>query len=204
VSAPVQTRAGRGWRTVARSRVLAAAVSVLLVAVAMIAYRLSEPRLRYDLSTAQLDQPVAFGSGRVVVSEVRTARALHERDEVTTSVGLFVVVRVTVQATGRDKVAVADSQLQAAGRTYTPVETTTGLVSAPPGFQSSDDIAFEVDPGGLAGATLTVWDGGFVTRYEQRVQAPLGITSANAERWAAAGRESEVTLTSQPDTRALP
>jgi hypothetical protein len=204
VSAPVQTRTGRGRRTVARSRVLAAVVSVLLVTVAMVAYRLSEPRTRYDLSTAQLDQPVSFGSGRVMVSEVRTGQALHKGDEVTSSVGLFVVVRVTVQATGRDKITVADSQLQAGGRTYTPVETTTFLVSADPGFQSSDDVAFEVDPGSLAGATLTVWDGGFVTRYEQRVQAPLGITSANAERWATAGRESEVTLASQPETRALP
>ncbi len=188
----------------ARSRVLAAVVSVLLVAVAMGAYRLSEPRVRYDLSTAQLDQPVAFGSGRVVVSEVRIAHELRQGDEVVTSVGLILVVRVTVQATGRDKITVGDSQLQAAGRTYTPLETTGGLVSAASGFQSSDDLAFEVDPDGLAGATLTVWDGGFVTRYEQRVQAPLGITSANAERWATAGRESVVTLARQPDTRALP
>jgi hypothetical protein len=79
-----------------------------------------------------------------------------------------------------------------------------GLISAAPGFESSGDLAFEVGASDLAGSTLRVWNGGFVTRYEQRVQTPLGITSANAERWAAAGRESRVTLADDPETRALP
>ena len=207
MSTSVRNRAAsrrRPPRRVARSRVLGAVTSVLLVASAMVGYRLSQPTVRYELTTAQLDQRVAFGSGQVVVSDVRTAHELKKGDDVTTTVGLFVVVRVTVQATGREMVNAGDSELRAGGRTYTPVETVAGLVSAAPGFESSDDLAFEVGAADLAGATLRVWDGGFVTRYEQRVQTPLGITAANADRWVAAGREARVTLGDQPETRALP
>lgn len=192
-------------RRVARSRVVSAVTFVLLVTVAMIGYRLSDPsRQSYELLTTQLDRPVAFAAGRVVVSDVRIASELKRREVVTTTPGAFVVVRVGVQATGREKVTVADTELHVGGRTYAPVETLGVAITADPGFESSDDVAFEVDPGDLSGMTLQVWNSGFITRYEQRVQTSLGVTPANAERWARAGRQGRVSVGSQAETRALP
>lgn len=185
-----------------RSRVVAAVLATLLVTVAAIAYRLSDPDSDYELIRAPLDQTTAYQSGTLRVSDVRVGSELTQGDDRYRTQGLFVVVNVAAQASGRDGVAVADSRLQAQGGvTYLPAFDP--VVSADPGFETSRDLVYEVDPARLDDLTLELWQQGFVYRYYQRTQTPLGITPANARRWAEAGAGRVVAASNSDVTKAL-
>jgi hypothetical protein len=187
---------------IARSRVVAAVLAILLVTVAAIAYRLSDPDTDYQLIRAPLDQTTAYQSGRLKVSDVRVGSEITEGDDHYQTHGLFVVVNVAAQATGRDSVAVADSRLRAQGVTYLPAFDT--VVTAEPGFESSRDLVYEVDPARLDDLTLELWQQGFVYRYYQRTQTPLGVTPGNAAQWVAAGTGRTVVVANDDLTKALP
>jgi hypothetical protein len=187
---------------IARSRVAAAVLAILLVTVAAIAYRSSDPDTAYELIRAPLDQVTAYESGQLRVTDVRVGSEIAEGDDHYRTQGLFVVVDVAVQAVGRDAVVVADSRLRAqAGATYLPAFDP--IVRAEPGFETSRAFVYEVDPARLDDLTLELWDEDFVYRYYQRTQTPLGITSANAGQWAQAGRGRTVAVASAPVTKAL-
>ena len=72
-------------------------------------------------------------------------------------------------------------------------------VVAAPGFQTTADVVFEVDPARLADLTIEIWDAEIIRGYHQRVQVPLGITADNAAVLVAQGRE--LTLRKQPDRK---
>jgi len=187
---------------IARSRVAAAVLAILLVTVAAIAYRSSDPDTAYELIRAPLDQVTAYESGQLRVTDVRVGSEIAEGDDHYRTQGLFVVVDVAVQAVGRDAVVVADSRLRAQAGTYLPAFDP--IVRAEPGFETSRAFVYEVDPARLDDLTLELWDEDFVYRYYQRTQTPLGITSANAGQWVQAGRGRTVAVASAPLTKALP
>lgn len=190
---------------IARSRVVAAVLATLLVTVAAIAYRLSEPPNEYEVVRVPLDQVSAYGSGQVRVSDVRVATEVREGDERHRTDGLFVVVNVAVQATGRDRLAAASSHLLAQGGvTYLPASSLGASVRADPGFETARDIVYEVDPARIDDLTLELWDSGLVFRYYQRTRTPLGITPANARSWVEAGSGRSVVVVRDDVTRALP
>ncbi|GAA3566706.1 hypothetical protein GCM10022197_23390 [Microlunatus spumicola] len=190
---------------IARSRVVAAVLATLLVTVAAIAYRLSEPPNEYELVRVPLDQVTAYGSGQVRVSDVRVATEVREGDERYRTNGLFVVVNVAVRATGRDRLAAASSHLLAQGGvTYLPAFSLGASVRADPGFETARDLVYEVDPARIDDLTLELWDQGLVFRYYQRTRTPLGITSANARSWVEAGTGRSVVVVRDDVTRALP
>jgi len=183
----------RAPRTVGRSRVVGIVLAILLVTVAAVAYRLSDPGASdeygsSDLVRAPLDVATSYESGRVLVSDVRVGSEVTEGDDSFRTQGLFVVVNVTVQATGRDTVRASDMRLvDDGGTTYLPAFSLGSTVKADPGFQTSSDVVFEVDPARIDGLTLELWDQGLTYRYFDRTQTPLGITAANAGRWREAG-----------------
>ncbi|SDV01653.1 hypothetical protein SAMN04488544_3513 [Microlunatus sagamiharensis] len=182
-----------GPRTVGRSRVVGVVLAILLVTLAAVAYRLSDPGAseQYassDLVRAPLDVATGYQSGRVVVSDVRVASELTEGDDTFRTEGLFVVVHLAVQAPGRDEVTVSGSRLLSReGTTYRPAFSLGTITKAEPGFETSRDLVFEVDPARIDGLTLELWDQGLTYRYFDRTQTPLGITAANAAQWREAG-----------------
>jgi len=187
---------------IARSRVVAAVLAILLVTAAALAQRLSDPDTEYELIRAPLDQATAYESGRLRVSDVRVGSEIVQGDDHYRTQGLFVVVNVAAQATRRDAVVVADSRLRADGATY--LSAFDPIIRAEPGFETSQDFVFEVDPARLDDLTLELWDQGFVYRYYQRTQTALGITPANARQWAEAGAQRSLTVPRNKLTKALP
>jgi hypothetical protein len=57
-----------------------------------------------------------------------------------------------------------------------------------PGFQTTMDFVFEVNPDKINGLTVELWRGEIVVGYHQRVQVPLRITAGNAAQWRAAAQ----------------
>ena len=188
---------------IARSRVVAAVLAILLVTAAAIAYRLSDPDTDSELVRAPLDEPTSFQTGQVRVSDVRVGSTISQGDDRHSTSGLFVVVSVAVRAVGRDAVSVPSSQLLSEeGVTYLPASSLS--VRADPGFETSRDLVFEVDPSRIDDLTLELWNQGLTYRYYERTQTPLGITSANARRWVEAGQGRTVVVQRSEVTRALP
>ncbi|MGI3785447.1 MAG: hypothetical protein ACRYG2_32250 [Janthinobacterium lividum] len=194
----------RRHRVVARSRVVAAMAAILLVTVAAIAHRVSDPVGDYQLVRAPLDSSTAYQTGRVRISDVRVGSVIVQGDDRSATKGLFVVVNVAVQASGHDDVTAGDSRLVTPGGvTYLPAFGLASTITAHPGFETSSDLVYEVDPTRFDDLTLEVWSSGLVYRYYQRTQTPLGITAANAPRWAQAGAGRVVVVPGADVTKAL-
>lgn len=197
-------------RTVARSRVVGAVLAILLVTVAAVAERLSDPGSSEeygssDLVRAPLDATVGYQTGTLRVGGVRIGTQVVDGRDTFTTKGLFVVTTVTVQATGRDDVQVPSSRLLTTdGRTYLPAFSLGSRITAEPGFETTQDLVFEVDPTRMAGLTLELWEQGISYRYFDRAQTPLGITSGNQRQWAEAGRDRTVQVVRRGTTQALP
>lgn len=195
-------------RTISRSRLAGIVLAVLLVTLAAAGYRLSgDGSSEYassDLVRAPLDQAVAYQSGQVRVSDVRVGSEVAEGDDVFRTAGLFVVVNVAVQASGRDDVDVSRSRLLTGdGTTYLPAFALGSSVRADPGFETAKDLVFEVDPKRIDGLTLELWDQGLTYRYFDRTQTPLGITAASSGRWREAGAGRSVSVVRDDTIRAL-
>lgn len=188
-----------------RTRLVAAVLAVLLVTVAAIADRLSDPDRDFELIRVPLEVATGYGSGQVRVSDVRIGSEVREGDDRYPSQGLFVVVNVAVQATGRDSVSTVDSRLLAEGGvTYLPTFGLGSTVTAEPGFETARDLVYEVDPARIDDLTLELWDQGVVYRYYQRTQTPLGITAGNARAWVEAGSGRSVVAVRDDVKKALP
>ena len=189
---------------IARSRVAAAILAILLVTVAAVALRLSAVDTDSELVRVPLDQATSYESGQVRVSDVRVGTEVRLGEDRFPTQGLFVVVNVAVRATGRDPVVTASARLLTQGGvTYLPTFAAGTTVRAVPGFETALDLVFEVDPARIDGLTLELWDQGPVYRYYQRTQTPLGITAANAGEWADAGAGRSVVVVRDGVTTAL-
>ena len=187
-----------------RARLVSAVLAILLVTVAAVADRLSNPDQDSELVRAPLEQATAYGSGEVRVSDVRVATEVREGEDAFATQGLYVVVNVAVRATGRDEVSAPSSRLLAAGGvTYLPAFGLGSSVRAVPGFETARDLVFEVDPARIDDLTLELWDSGLVYRYYQRTRTPLGITAGNAGAWAEAGAGRSVVAVRDDVTTAL-
>ena len=188
-----------------RARLASVVLAVLLVTVAAIGHRLSTTISDVELVRAPLDRATAYDGGHVLVTDVRVGTEVQQGTDTLTTTGLFVVVHVAVQATGRDRAAVTSARLRAEdGVTYLPALGGATSVRAEAGFEDARDLVFEVDPARIDDLTLELWDQGLVYRYYQRTQTPLGITAANARRWVEAGAGRPVTVSSAHVTTALP
>ena len=196
-------RPGGPRRTVARSKVVSLVAAVALVTLAAIGYQLSEPH-DFQVVRGQLGTFGTYDHGSLRVDHVQigTEFAPSTQQAVSTP-GVFVMVRVTVRASGGTEVTANHVRLLAEGTSYAP-RTLTSTVTAAAGFENSDDVGFEVAPDRLAGLTLEVWrTQGFVTGYEQRVRVPLGVTAANAAQWREAAQGRQVSPEAAAPARGL-
>ena len=182
---------------VPRSRLVALLAAVVCVALAAAAVQVSEAGPEFDEVRGVVGAPVAVRDGEVLVEDVRIGTRLTRSGEVMdTTPGAFVVVRVTLAATGTREVLYSDSRLLTRGpRVYEELESQT--VRAAPGFSERLDFVFEVDPTAVEDLTLELRRLEIISGFQQRARIHLGITPANAADWraAAAGRSVEIDTT---------
>lgn len=177
-------------------------LAVVCIVVAAIAVRLSEPGENYQVVTAPLGQLTAYNDGAAGADQLRVVTDLRLRSEQAHADGRFVVVRITVEAPRSVRVHVQHVELHSGDRVYQPYGSGEQVFAAP-GFRTYRDVAFEVDPAGLAGLTVQAWDAGLVTGYHQRLEVPLGITAANADYWRQSGTGRFVDLSGDDTTEGL-
>ncbi|SEP80832.1 hypothetical protein [Microlunatus flavus] len=191
--------------TVSRTRLASVVLAVVLVTLAAVAYRVTDSESRYELVPAPLDTDVSYESGSLRVSDVRVADQIQLGRAFLRTQGMFVVVHVTLSASGRDSLLISDTRvLSSSGTTYASALSLGQVTKAEPGFETSRDYVFEVDPTRIDDLTLEVWNVGVLAAYYERTRTPLGITAGNAARWAEAGRGRTVPVPTDEVTRALP
>lgn len=189
-------------RTVARSKLVAVVTSLAVITLAAAGYRLSEPE-DFAVVRGELGEPTAYADGSVVVDDVRVGTVvLSSIDDPISTPGMFVVVRVSARASGREELTVNHLQLLAQGATYLAAQDESLLPA--PGFEESRDVQFEVDPGHLTDLTLEAWGTrGFVEAYAEHVRVPLGVTTDNVDAWRRAAQGSQVDYVASSVVRGL-
>jgi hypothetical protein len=187
-----------------RSRVVPIVVAIALVGLSAAGLRLSEPpeETNFEVINGVFGKPVKVNNGEVTVTQVKVGTALKQYGEVRDRTnGMFVAVSVTGAATGPKKLELQAARLLSGDVRYEGYQLGAGL-SADPGFQTSVESVFEVDPAQIDGLTLEMGSNEILHGYQERVRIRLGVTPANAEQWRAAaqGVLEPATLT----TRAIP
>ena len=185
------------------SKLAGVLAAVALVAVSAVGLRLSDPKGTVDMVGGVPGKPVTFNDGELSVDRVRVGTVLTQNDEVRDrSAGMFVAVAVTGAATGPRELSLGSAELVSKDVHY----KTYGLTSvfAAPGFKTSMDIVFEVDPARIEGLTLEMWRNEVISGYQQRVRIPLGITAANANQWRDAARGWGIDISLSNSTRPIP
>lgn len=186
-----------------RSRLVRVLVAIALVALAAIGLRLSDrDDENFEVVRGVVGEPVSLNDGTVTAADVRVGTALSRDGQVHVETpGLFVVVRVEVAATGPRELQVYNARLLTGSRRYDAFRG-SNVGSVPPGFASTSDVVFEVDPAVLADVTMELAPGGFLTAYAEHARIHLGITADNAEAWRAAGRD-QVIGTAEATSRGI-
>lgn len=171
--------------------------SVLLaigcVAVATVGLRSTQPDVdardyNVQIVPGRVGQAVHIRGGELEVTNVRFGSALAEYGEVSDrTAGMFVVLTIEASDTGTKDLQLTDSRLFSHEITYDSYGFPGGpLVN--PGFRSTLDVAFEVDPDLIDDLTLDIYQSQLISGYAQHARISLGITAETAERWRASGR----------------
>jgi hypothetical protein len=172
-----------------RSRLVRLVVAIALVALAAVGLRLSDDEDNFEVVRGVLGEPVPIHGGVVTASDVRVGTALLRFDEVEArTAGLFVVVRVQIGATGTKAVSSPDARVLSGDRRYARFRP-VGAGITQPGFETSVDAVFEVDPAAIDDLTVELYPVELVSGFTQRVRVHLGITPGNADQWRTAGRD---------------
>ena len=185
-----------------RSKLAAVLVALLCILVATVGLHYSQPA-DFEASTGTVGKAVDFCGGELTVTRVRVGvEVTRDGESQATTAGLFVVVTV-VLAAPEDKVTASSSKLISGDYEYEDFGT-SGQISADPGFQSTGDIIFEVNPAHIDGLTAEIWQGEIIAGYQEHAVIRLGITSRNAEQWRQAGAGQAVEIQMYPSSEAIP
>lgn len=192
-------------RELQRSRVVAILVAIACFTVAAVGFRVSGPADNFRVIRATVGQTITLAGGDLTVDKVEVGTALSTRDEVSArTAGMFVVVQVRwANPDSSEKVSIGAAQLVTPGRTYIAYSSNS-IVTASPGFETTVDFRFEVDPTQIDGLTLEMWDSGIITAYEDRARVQLGITRDNADAWRAAAKDRVPPVAPSSESKALP
>jgi hypothetical protein len=186
-----------------RSKLVPVLLAVALVGVSAAGLRLSEPQDKpFEAINGVLGEPVKINNGEVTVTRIQVGNAIRQYGEIRDqTAGMFVAVSVTGAATGPKPLELLKARLLSGEVSYEGFELSAG-VKAEPGFQSSVESVFEVDPTQIDDLTLELRSNEIISGYQERVLIRLGVTPATAEQWRAV---SEGVLEPAADTtRAIP
>lgn len=188
-----------------RSRVVAVLVAIACFALAAIGLRVSGPGETFRVLRAEVGETTSLAGGDLTVERVQVGSALSVRDEVAAKTpGMFVVVRVRWANPGSsERVSLGAARLLTKDRTYLTYGS-GDRVSAEPGFESTVDLRFEVDPAQIDGLTLEMWDSGVLVAYHDRARVQLGITRSNAGDWRSASADRLLPVLPTVQSKALP
>lgn len=196
--------AGGARRRTPPSKLVSVLVGLALIVASAVGYRLSLEQEDFQIVRGRLGELHRYNDGLASVSDIRVGTKLEQGGASVDTPGLFVVVRLTVQAPNRLEVHIQNSQLLAGGDTTYDAFSSGEQAFADPGFETSRDVAFEVSPERIDDLTVQVWDSKIVDGYHQRFRVHLGITEANAAQWVAAAQGQVVEMEQSDETRGLP
>lgn len=194
------TTAPARWR---RSKVMAVVVAICCVALATVGVRFSEVDQNFEVVQGSLGDARRINGGEVTGTRVRVGTTLKRNDTIEgQTTGMFVVVTVMGAAPGSKAFRLSEARLLTDDAEYASY-TSSDSVSAQPGFVSTQDFTFEVDPAGIDDLTLESWQSEILVGYHQRFRVHLGITPGNAQAWRDAARNQTVELGPVNDTKAI-
>lgn len=186
------------------SKLLAFLVLLACVVVSAAGIGVSEAPENFEVMRGTIGHPVSINGGEVIVDHVRVGSSLVVNGAVKyRTPGMFVAARVTAAAPGAKRLVLGSAQLTRGDRTYLPYSALTRL-HVDPGFESTQDYIFEVDPSRIDGLSIELWEGEIVSGYHQRVTVPVGITTRNAGQLRIVGRQPISEPQIYASTRALP
>jgi hypothetical protein len=189
--------------TRARSKLVPILVAIALVGLSAAGLRLSEPdEQRAEIVKGVIGQPAKINNGEITVSDVKVGTVLKQFGEISDRTdGMFVAVTITGAATGPKPLKVGAARLLSGDVRYEGYQLGAG-VNAEPGFQTTVDSVFEVDPHQIDDLTLELGSNEVLHGYQQHVQIRLGVTPSSAERWREVANGVLEPTTST--TRAIP
>ncbi len=184
-----------------RARLLPILVAIALVVVSAMLVKLTETDQGYQRVRGAVGETVVVNDGELTVLSVRFGSVLSVHGvESDRTDGLFAVVTVKAAATGRRALSLSQSRLVAESVTFGPFGLGSG-VTADPGFVTTSDLVFEVDPDRIGGLRLELWPLELVSGYQQRAQLGLGLSRDEADRADAA--RGQVVAVGETDRRAI-
>jgi hypothetical protein len=188
---------------IARSRLVGVLAAFALIGLAAAGLRLSEPEENFQVISGAVGKPVKINHGEVAVTQIRVGSFLKEYDQVANRTpGMFVAVTVTGAATGPKELRLGDAHLLSKHVRYDGYKI-AGVLLTSPGFETTADLLFEVDPAQIDDLTIEMWPNEVIMGYHERVRIKLGVTAANAEQWRAAAKDRGIEVTRQ-SMRAIP
>jgi hypothetical protein len=186
-----------------RLRLLTVLVTLGCVVLATIGIRVSDTDDNFQLVRGRVGRAVSINEGSVTVDDLRVGRSLVQDKDVVSTPGLFVAVRVTASAPGKDQLVLGSSQLSSGDRVYLPYSSAS-TISVDPGFSMKKDLLYEVDPNRIDDLTLDLWQGEIVVGYHQRIRIPLGVTHRNAGEVRASAQHPIVQPNVNGSSSAIP
>jgi hypothetical protein len=200
---PVEARVPRQAQGTSRSKMAGVLAAIALIGLSAVGLRLSEPEEKFQVIGGRAGETIKINNGEVTVTRVRVGTFLSERDQIADRTpGMFVAVTVTGAATGPKDLKLTKNRLLSKQVRYDSYKSLGGLIVSP-GFQTSIDEVFEVDPAQIDDLTLEMWPNESISGYQEHVRIKLGITAENAEQWRAAGKDRGIEV-SRGSTRAIP
>jgi hypothetical protein len=189
--------------TLARSKLAGVLAAIALIGLSAVGLRLSEPEENFQVISGGLGETVEINNGEVTLTQVRVGTFLREYDRIADSTpGMFVAVTVTGAATGPKDVKLTKARLISKQVRYDSYKSLGGL-TASPGFETTVDEVFEVDPAQIDDLVLEMWPNESISGYQEHVRITLGITADNAEQWRVAAKDRGIEI-SREITRAIP
>lgn len=184
-----------------RSRVLAAIVALACIVVAAAGLKLSEPDPAFVDTLTVVGRTIDLNGAEFTVTNVRSASKLDlQFDHTATTSNLFLVITAQLAAP-RLKTSLGSATLVQGSLTYS--DYTDATLNPAPGYVSTADFIFEVDPSRLTGLKLQIAEVEIIHGIEARGVVDLGITGANAARLQA-GRGQTVTARQYPQSAVMP
>jgi hypothetical protein len=170
------------------------ALAVACVAVSTVGVRFTDREHDMEIIRGRVGQSLHVRGGEVEVTDVRFGTALAERGKVTDHTnGMFVVVALQVTNTSTGALRLTESKLLSHDITYSRFGIGGGP-SVEPGFRTSSDVAYEVDPSRIDDLTADLYQPELIAGYAQHVRISLGVTAATAEHLRASGRGAVVDI----------
>ena len=175
-------------------RLTSLALAVACVAASTAGVRFTDREHDMEIIRGRVGQSLHVRGGEVEVTDVRFGTALAERGEVTDHTnGMFVVVTFQVSNTSNEDLRLTESKLLSHDRTYSRFGISGGP-SVAPGFRTSSDVAYEVDPSRINDLTVDLYQPELIGGYAQHIRVGLGVTAATADRWRASGQGTVVEI----------